>query len=88
MTIDDHVLMALPELYRSSKSHDYFGTKLFLIYMFDGVVQVCSLSLSPHCLALTHDCSLLSSFSSFSTPMTLLLRAPMVTPCTNMNFLP
>ena len=32
--------MALPELYRHSKNHEYFGTKLFLIYMFDGVIQV------------------------------------------------
>ncbi|TFK89441.1 phospholipid-translocating P-type ATPase [Polyporus arcularius HHB13444] len=37
--VDDHVLMAMPELYRHSKNHEYFGTKLFLIYMFDGVVQ-------------------------------------------------
>ncbi|TBU65246.1 phospholipid-translocating P-type ATPase [Dichomitus squalens] len=37
--VDDHVLMALPELYRHSKNHEYFGTKLFLVYMFDGVLQ-------------------------------------------------
>ncbi|KAI1791774.1 hypothetical protein LXA43DRAFT_888661, partial [Ganoderma leucocontextum] len=37
--VDDHVLMALPELYHRSKSREYFGTKLFLTYMFDGVVQ-------------------------------------------------
>ncbi|OSD08296.1 phospholipid-translocating P-type ATPase [Trametes coccinea BRFM310] len=37
--LDDHVLMAMPELYRHSMKHEYFGTKLFLIYMFDGVVQ-------------------------------------------------
>ncbi|OBZ69329.1 Phospholipid-transporting ATPase DNF1 [Grifola frondosa] len=37
--LDDHVLMALPELYRHGRQGEYFGTKLFLIYMFDGVVQ-------------------------------------------------
>ena len=37
---DDHVLMAMPELYRHSKNHEYFGTKLFLIYMLDAVMQV------------------------------------------------
>ncbi|RPD56361.1 phospholipid-translocating P-type ATPase [Lentinus tigrinus ALCF2SS1-7] len=37
--VDDHVLMAMPELYRHSKNHEYFGTKLFLIYMFDALVQ-------------------------------------------------
>ncbi|KAH9848849.1 phospholipid-translocating P-type ATPase [Lenzites betulinus] len=37
--VDSHVLMAMPELYKHSMNHEYFGTKLFLIYMFDGVVQ-------------------------------------------------
>ncbi|EMD38048.1 hypothetical protein CERSUDRAFT_113198 [Gelatoporia subvermispora B] len=36
---DDHVLMALPELYRPSREGKYFGMGLFLVYMFDGVVQ-------------------------------------------------
>ncbi|KAI0374619.1 phospholipid-translocating P-type ATPase [Pilatotrama ljubarskyi] len=35
--LDDHVLMALPELYNHSRNHEYFGTKLFLVYMLDGV---------------------------------------------------
>ena len=38
--LDDHVLMALPEMYRHSKKHEYFGTKLFLTYMFEATVQV------------------------------------------------
>ncbi|CCL98771.1 uncharacterized protein FIBRA_00776 [Fibroporia radiculosa] len=37
--VDDHVLMALPELYRHSRKGEYYGTKLFFIYMMDGVVQ-------------------------------------------------
>ncbi|KAI0766330.1 phospholipid-translocating P-type ATPase [Trametes elegans] len=37
--VDDHVLMALPELYAHSRRHEYFGTKLFIIYMLDGIVQ-------------------------------------------------
>ena len=37
---DDHVLMTLPELYRHSKRHEYFGTKLFLVYVFEAAVQV------------------------------------------------
>ncbi|KZT02376.1 phospholipid-translocating P-type ATPase [Laetiporus sulphureus 93-53] len=36
---DDHILMALPELYSHSRRGEYFGTRLFLIYMFDGIVQ-------------------------------------------------
>ncbi|KAH9950331.1 phospholipid-translocating P-type ATPase [Amylocystis lapponica] len=36
---DDHVLMALPELYRPSREGQYFNLRLFLIYMMDGVVQ-------------------------------------------------
>ncbi|KAI0748707.1 phospholipid-translocating P-type ATPase [Daedaleopsis nitida] len=37
--VDDHVLMAMPELYRHSKRQEYFSTRLFLIYVFDGVFQ-------------------------------------------------
>ncbi|KAI0647599.1 phospholipid-translocating P-type ATPase [Trametes meyenii] len=37
--VDDHVLMAMPELYSHSRNHEYFGNKLFLTYMFDGIVQ-------------------------------------------------
>lgn len=40
MYTDDDILMALPELYRKGREGKWFGTKLFLIYMFDGVVQV------------------------------------------------
>ena len=44
---DDHALMALPELYEHSRKGEYFGLKLFGIYMFDGLVQVCRRSLVP-----------------------------------------
>ena len=37
--LDDHVLMALPEMYRHSKKHEYFGTKLFLAYMLEATAQ-------------------------------------------------
>ncbi|KAH9900868.1 phospholipid-translocating P-type ATPase [Cubamyces lactineus] len=37
--VDDHVLMAMPELYRHSRNHEYFGTRLFLIYIFEAVCQ-------------------------------------------------
>ncbi|KDQ61077.1 hypothetical protein JAAARDRAFT_124991 [Jaapia argillacea MUCL 33604] len=37
--VDDDVLMALPELYRYGREGKWFGTRLFLIYMFDGIVQ-------------------------------------------------
>jgi len=37
---DDHVLMALPELYRYGREGKWFGEKLFTIFMLDGVVQV------------------------------------------------
>lgn len=37
--------MALPELYEHSRKGEYFGLKLFGIYMFDGLVQVCRRSL-------------------------------------------
>ena len=32
--------MALPEMYRHSKKHEYFGTKLFLAYMVEATAQV------------------------------------------------
>ncbi|KAI0273495.1 hypothetical protein BC834DRAFT_1024630 [Gloeopeniophorella convolvens] len=37
--IDDHVLMALPALYRYGREGKWFGEKLFAIFMLDGVVQ-------------------------------------------------
>ncbi|KZT69864.1 phospholipid-translocating P-type ATPase [Daedalea quercina L-15889] len=37
--VDDHALMALPELYEHSRKGEYFGLRLFAIYMFDGLVQ-------------------------------------------------
>ncbi|KAH9832873.1 phospholipid-translocating P-type ATPase [Rhodofomes roseus] len=37
--VDDHALMALPELYDHSRKGEYFGLRLFAIYMFDGLVQ-------------------------------------------------
>ncbi|KAL4247497.1 Phospholipid-transporting ATPase [Abortiporus biennis] len=36
---DDHVLMALPELYSHSRRGEYFGIRLFSWYMFDGLYQ-------------------------------------------------
>ncbi|OSX66767.1 hypothetical protein POSPLADRAFT_1044103 [Postia placenta MAD-698-R-SB12] len=36
----DHVLVALPELYAYSRRGGYYDTKLFLVYMLDGIVQV------------------------------------------------
>ncbi|EDR03224.1 uncharacterized protein LACBIDRAFT_155569, partial [Laccaria bicolor S238N-H82] len=36
---DDHVLMALPELYWYGREGKWFGIRDFAIYMFDGVVQ-------------------------------------------------
>jgi len=38
--VDDHVLMALPSLYRYGREGKYFGEKLFLVFMSEGVVQV------------------------------------------------
>lgn len=38
--IDDHVLMALPELYRYGREGKWFGVKLFSVFMFEGVFQV------------------------------------------------
>ena len=40
--IDADVLMDLPELYRYGREGKWFGLKWFSVYMFDGVVQVCS----------------------------------------------
>lgn len=39
--IDDHVLMALPELYKHSRNGEYFNLKLFMIYLLDAAYQVC-----------------------------------------------
>ena len=39
---DDDVLMALPELYRYGREGHWFNMKLFLAYMLDGILQVCS----------------------------------------------
>ncbi|KAL1664577.1 hypothetical protein GGF50DRAFT_101685 [Schizophyllum commune] len=36
---DDHVMMALPELYRHGREGKWFGHPLFFIYMFEGVLQ-------------------------------------------------
>lgn len=38
--VDDHVLMALPELYKHSRLGEYFSLKLFGWYMLDGAYQV------------------------------------------------
>ena len=38
--VDSHVLMQVPELYRYGREQTWFGTRLFLIYLFDGIVQV------------------------------------------------
>lgn len=37
---DAHILMDLPELYRFGREGSWFGIKWFIVYMFDGVVQV------------------------------------------------
>ncbi|KDN45280.1 phospholipid-translocating P-type ATPase [Tilletiaria anomala UBC 951] len=37
--IDDRVLMEVPELYKRSRKGSYFGLRLFLIYMLDGLWQ-------------------------------------------------
>ncbi|KAG8955493.1 hypothetical protein FRC03_011207 [Tulasnella sp. 419] len=37
--IDDDILMAIPELYRTGREGKHFGTKLFTLYMTDGVYQ-------------------------------------------------
>jgi hypothetical protein len=45
---DDHVLMAVPELYWYGREGKWFGMRQFVVYMFDGVVQVRSFcSLGP-----------------------------------------
>ena len=38
---DDTVLMALPELYRFGREGTWFGLRPFILYMIDGVYQVC-----------------------------------------------
>jgi hypothetical protein len=38
--VDDHVLMAIPELYRYGREGKWFGVKLFSVFMMEGVVQV------------------------------------------------
>jgi phospholipid-translocating ATPase len=37
--VDDHVLMALPQLYRYGREGKWFGAKLFTVFMFEGVLQ-------------------------------------------------
>ncbi|KXN91396.1 Putative phospholipid-transporting ATPase C24B11.12c [Leucoagaricus sp. SymC.cos] len=37
--LDSHVLMQVPELYHYGRKGTWFGTRLFFIYMFDGLVQ-------------------------------------------------
>ena len=39
-TLDDDILMALPELYRYGREGHWFSMKLFLAYMMDGILQV------------------------------------------------
>jgi len=38
--IDAHVLMQVPELYRYGREGTWFSLRSFLIYIFDGIVQV------------------------------------------------
>lgn len=42
--IDASVLMELPQLYEYGRKGKWFGMIQFIIYMFDGIVQVCSSS--------------------------------------------
>ncbi|KAF9478485.1 phospholipid-translocating P-type ATPase [Pholiota conissans] len=37
--LDAHVLMQVPELYRYGREGTWFGTRSFIIYMIDGIVQ-------------------------------------------------
>ena len=37
---DAHVLMAVPELYRYGREGYWFNQRSFVLYMFDGLVQV------------------------------------------------
>lgn len=39
--IDADVLMAFPELYRYGRERTWFTMKSFVVYMIDGIVQVC-----------------------------------------------
>ncbi|KAF9818947.1 hypothetical protein IEO21_02361 [Rhodonia placenta] len=45
--VDDHVLVALPELYAYSRRGGYYDTKLFLVYMLDGIVQGVYSAITP-----------------------------------------
>ena len=38
--VDDHILMALPQLYRYGREGKWFGVKLFTVFMLEGIVQV------------------------------------------------
>ena len=40
MSVDDDILMELPELYRYGREGYWYSTKLFIIYMLDAVYQV------------------------------------------------
>ena len=44
---DAHVLMAVPELYRYGREGYWFNQKSFVVYMFDGLVQVSTSFISP-----------------------------------------
>lgn len=37
---DSHTLMAVPELYRYGREGTWFGIRIFMIYVLDGIVQV------------------------------------------------
>ncbi|KDR73714.1 hypothetical protein GALMADRAFT_71945 [Galerina marginata CBS 339.88] len=37
--LDSHVLMEVPELYKYGREGTWFGTRSFMIYIFDGIVQ-------------------------------------------------
>lgn len=47
---DDHVLMAVPELYWYGREGKWFGMRQFVVYMLDGVVQVRLFCPSSNCL--------------------------------------
>jgi len=40
--VDDHVLMDVPEMYWLGREGKWFTLGQFVVYMFDGVVQVCT----------------------------------------------
>jgi hypothetical protein len=64
---DDTVLMALPELYRFGREGTWFGLRSFIIYMLDGVYQVCLLCSPVIVTLLTARGSRLSYISSYNT---------------------